>query len=212
MDKHIPTDKHVFICGTTGTGKSFLAENYLSTYDYVVKLDTKAETDERKRFGLSAWSGLVEGEDFTIVRDIKDLDECETDKIIFVPDYEEQTDELFDTFFKWCFLRENTIVWIDELMSVANSYRCPKNLGRIYQQGRSKNVAIWACSQRPSGVPVIATSNSTYFFTFDLGSADDRKRLVRDTGCEQLETMPTGYNFWYYKIGDKRAVKARLVM
>lgn len=211
VSEHIPSDRHVFICGTTGTGKSFLAETYLATYDYVVKLDTKDETDERLAEGKSAWRGLEEGKDFTIVRDVKRLDDCETKKIIFVPDYDDQTEEVFNEFFMWCFKRENTIVWIDELMSVATSYKCPKNLGRIYQQGRSKRCVIWACSQRPSGVPIIATANSTYFFVFDLGNADDRKRMVKDTGCEEMYDLPLGNNFWYYKIGEQHAIKAVLV-
>ena len=54
----IPTNKHVLVCGMTGTGKSFLCENYLRGYKYVVKLDTKDETDERYMNGESAWEGL----------------------------------------------------------------------------------------------------------------------------------------------------------
>lgn len=207
----IPPNKHVFICGMTGTGKSYLTEKYLTGYEYVVKLDTKDETSERKRKGLSAWDGLEEGKDFTVIRNIDQLDECETDKIIFVPNYDDQNEDTFNQFFRWCFQRENTIVWVDELMSVGTAQRYPKEMGRIYQQGRSKNVAIWACSQRPSGVPLIATANSSYFFVFDLGLSQDRKRMVEATGCEELYEMPTGYNFWFYKMGDRSCVKAVLV-
>lgn len=206
----IPTDKHVFICGMTGTGKSYLTEKYLTGYKYVVKLDTKDETDERLRMGKSAWDGLVENRDFSIIRNIDELDECDTDKIIYVPPYDEQDEDTFNKFFRWCFERENTIIWIDELMSIANANRCPKELGRIYQQGRSKNVAIWACSQRPSGVPLIATANSSYYFVFDLALPQDRKRMVEATGMTELSRMPTGYNFWYYKMGNRQAVKAVL--
>lgn len=211
MVEEIPRDKHVFVCGRTGTGKSYLAERYLTGYDYVVKLDTKNETDERKSKGLSAWYGLEEDKDFTIIRDIDMLDDCETSKIIYVPDYDDQNEETFNKFFRWCFERENTIIWVDELMSIGTVQRYPKELGRIYQQGRSKNVAIWACSQRPSGVPLIATANTSYFFIFDLGLLRDRKRMVEDTGCEELYELPTGYNFWYYKMGNSECVKAVLV-
>ena len=61
---NIPTDKHVLICGMTGTGKSYLAENYLRGYEYVVKLDTKDETGERRAANKPAWYGLTENKDF----------------------------------------------------------------------------------------------------------------------------------------------------
>lgn len=207
----IPTNKHVLICGMTGTGKSFLAENYLRTYDYVVKLDTKDETDERLREGLSAWEGLVEGKDFTIVRRLEDLDEADTKKIIYVPDYDEQNEDTFNAFFTWCFSRENTIIWVDELMSVGTVQSYPRALGRCMTQGRSKGVAVWACTQRPSGIPAIVPANSSYFFVFDMALPQDRKKLVETTGMVEMYEQPGGYNFWFYKMGDREAVKAVLV-
>ena len=209
--ERIPPNKHVFVCGRTGTGKSYLAEQYLKGYDYVVKLDTKDETDERYMEGHSPWEGLEENKDFTVCRSIDELDDIDTKKIIYVPPYEEQTEDNFNQFFAWIFERGNTILWIDELMSIGTSSRYPRELGRLYQQGRSKGVGIWACSQRPSGVPLIATSSTSYFFVFDQTLPQDRKRLVETTGMPELEQLPNGHNFWYYKMGDNRPIKAVLV-
>ena len=207
----IPTNKHVLVCGMTGTGKSFLCEQYLSRYKYVVKLDTKDETDERLSQGVSAWDGLEEGKDFTIVRKLEDLDECETDKIIYVPDYDEQNEETFNIFFRWIFDRGNTILWIDELMSIGTVQKYPKELGRLMQQARSKNVGVWRCTQRPSGIPSIVPASCSYFFVFDMALPQDRKKLVDTTGMIQMYDMPTGYNFWFYKMGDRQTVKAIIV-
>lgn len=206
----IPSNKHVLICGMTGTGKSFLCENYLRGYKYVVKLDTKDETDERYAQGLSPWSGLKEGKDFTVCRDLDMLDDIETDKIIYVPSYDDQTEENFNIFFNWIFARGNTILWIDELMSVGTVQRFPRALGRIMQQGRSKGVGVWACTQRPSGIPAIVPASCSYFFVFDMALPQDRKKLMETTGMPEMMTMPTGYNFWYYKMGDRQTVKATL--
>lgn len=206
----IPTNKHVLICGTTGTGKSYLAEQYLKGYKYVIKLDTKDETSERRRKGLSPWEGLTEGKDFLVTSDITELDNIETDKIIFNPGYYEQTEDLFNQFFDWVFLRENTIVWIDEVMGLANAHRMPRSLLRIYTQGRSKNVGLWACSQRPKGIPSIILANSDYYFIFNMNNINDRKAVYEQTGMRELLTLPKGHNFWYYKVGNDKAILAKL--
>lgn len=207
----IPTDKHVFVCGKTGTGKSFLAEQYVTGYEYVVKLDTKNETAERKRDGVSAWKGLKEGKDFSIVSDFESLEYVETKKIIYVPDYDEQTIDQFNHFFRWIFERENTVLWIDELMSIGTTNSFPREYGRLCQQGRSKNIALWNCTQRPSGIPSIALASSSYFFVFDTNLPQDRKKLYEVTGQEKMLDYPKNHNFWYYKMGDDTAVKAVLV-
>lgn len=206
----IEPNKHVFVCGMTGTGKSFLCENYLRTYQYVVKLDTKDETGERRAEGKSPWAGLREGKDFTVCHSLDDLEGIETDKIIFVPDYDEQNEETYNRFFRWIFERGNCILWIDELMSIGSVNSFPKELGRIMTQGRSKGVGVWACTQRPSGIPAIVPSNSSYFFVFDMSLPQDRKKLVDTTGMTKMYEYPTGFNFWYYKMGSRDCVKARL--
>lgn len=206
----IPPNKHVFVCGMTGTGKSYLTEHYLAGYEYVVKLDTKDETGERLDAGEDVWDG-IDSRELTVVYTLDDLYAAETKKIIYVPPYDEQDDAHFNAFFDFCFARQNTIIWIDELMSIGTSHKYPRGLGRVYTQGRSKNVGIWACSQRPSGVPSIATANSTYFFVFDMMLQADRKRLVDATGMDHLMQLPHGNNFWYYRLGDHYPVKAVLV-
>lgn len=209
----IPPDKHVLICGGTGSGKSFLAEQYLKGYEYVVKLDTKNETAERRKKGLSPWQGLEEHKDFTVTSNFEELDEITTKKIIYNPDYYSQDEETFNRFFDWIFLRENTIVWIDELMSVANAHKTPRALLRCYTQGRSKQIGIWACSQRPAGIPSICLANSDYYFIFNLNNVNDRRRIYDMTGFNEMMILPKGHNFWYYKIGEEHPpIKAKLVM
>lgn len=206
----IPSNRHVMVCGMTGTGKSFLCENYLRGYEYVVKLDTKNETGERRSDGLSPWDGLVENKDFTVCYSLEQLDDIETKKIIYVPPYDEQNTETFDRFFNWVFERGNTIIWVDELMSIGTVQSFPRGLGRVMQQGRSKNVAVWSCTQRPSGIPSCVPANSSYFFIYNMALPQDRKKMVETTGMPQILEMPGIFNFWYYKMGNQKCVKARL--
>ena len=96
----IPSNARVFVAGKTGTGKSYLTETYLTGYEYVIKLDTKDETGERRVNNESPWRGLKEGKDFTCVTRLEEIPDCTTKKIIYTPDIMEQNIETFDLFFQ----------------------------------------------------------------------------------------------------------------
>lgn len=207
----IKPSEHVFICGQTGTGKSVVAEVYLAGYDAVVKLDTKGEYYERKKKKEVLWRGLKENVDFTVVFKLKDIDSVTTPKIIYVPDPDEMNEEHYDALMKWVYERENTILWIDELMEVCPSpTRYPPNLKSLYTRGRSRESVVWACTQRPSDIPAICFSQSSHFFIFTMQLPQDRKKVMDGTGMPQFMQQPGGHNFLYWKIGMDEPVMARL--
>lgn len=208
----IPKDRHVLIAGMTRSGKSFFCEQMLARYNYVVKLDTKHEYLERRRKGESPWTGLEEGKDFIVCHTLEELEESEVPKLIYAPDFDLQTTEEFDRFFRWIYDRENTIVWIDELMSFTTSHSYSRELQRILIMGNSKNVAAWCCCQRPSGIPTIILANVYYVIAFNLNFPADRKKLADITGSENFLEKPEGHNFWFYKMGEEEAVKAVIVI
>lgn len=210
MRKILPSE-HVFIAGATGTGKSYLAETYLAGMDSVIKLDTKGEYFERRRDGEEIWRGLEEGKDYDIIFHLSDIDKITTPKIIYVPDFEEQTIDYYNALMKYVYDRENTILWIDELMSVADNPRTyPLYLKALMTRGRSKNSSVWSLTQRPVDIPSIVLANSTHFFIFDLNLPQDREKIAKTTGHAEFLTKPQGYNFWYYKNGSNRPIRAKL--
>lgn len=209
----ISRSEHVFICGGTGTGKSQLAEIYLAgeNYPFVVKLDTKGEVFERQAAGIPCWQGLEEGVDYQIVYRLKDLEYADKNKIIYAPDYDEQEMIYYDAFFKWCYERQNTTIWIDELMSICdNPHRMPRMLKAIYTRGRSRQTTCWACSQRCSEIPNIILANTQIFFCFTMNLESDRKKLVLMTDQEDFIIKPKKYYFWFYKLGNNKPVLATL--
>jgi DNA helicase HerA-like ATPase len=207
----IKPSEHVFIAGQTGTGKSKLAEIYLRGYDHVVKLDTKGEYYERKRDRKPVWEGLTEGDDYTVIFKLSDIDKVDTPKIIYVPVFEEQSLEYYDALMKWVYERENTILWIDELMSISDSpTRYPLYLRALMTRGRSKNATVWALTQRPMDIPSIILANSSHYFVFTMQLPQDRKKIADATGQPEFLEQPKGYNFWYFKVGSDRPVLARL--
>lgn len=209
--------EHVFIAGRTGTGKSYLAEYLLQGYKYVIMLDTKDQATERRNKGKALWGYLKEGKDFTVVTHLSEINSVNTDKVVYVPSPDEQNKEFYDSLFRYIYERGNTILWIDELMSVCDSSRTyPLFLKALYTRGRSKNVSVVGLTQRPVDIPAIATANSTHFYTFTLRNNVDRDKLVAVTGCPELKIPPSDvppkspYNFWYYRDGYDRPILSRM--
>lgn len=198
----IESSEHVLICGKTGTGKSVVAEVYLAGDDSVVKLDTKGEYYERKKKGQPPWRGLIEGRDYTVVFKLEDLDKAPTGKIIYVPNPDEMNEQYYDALMKWVYQREDTRLWIDELMEVCPSYmKYPFHLKALYTRGRSKEATIWACTQRPNDIPAVVFGMSTHFFIFNMNLPQDREKLVKGTGMVEFYEQPEGHEFWYWKDG-----------
>ncbi|PFW63024.1 DUF87 domain-containing protein [Bacillus sp. AFS075034] len=213
MKRTIPLDRHVFVTGQTGTGKSYLVEMYLRGYEHVVKLDTKGEVFERRKKGLPVWEGLREGKDYTVIYHLADIDDVETKKIIYAPDFEEQEMEYYDALMKWVYRRENTILWIDELMEVCpNAFKYPPYLKGLLTRGRSKEAVVWCCTQRPSDIPAIVLGNSDHFFVFDQNLPQDRKKLCEVTGSEDFMKLPGFRNFWYFERGWSDPILATLTV
>ena len=119
----IPPDKHVLICGGTGSGKSFLAEQYLKGYEYVVKLDTKNETAERRKKGMSPWQGLEENKDFSVTSNFEELDEIPSETLdAITAKAEALTNALYDSLgWRLDAAREDSIQYYDILKEVEDT-------------------------------------------------------------------------------------------
>ncbi|WP_253852470.1 hypothetical protein, partial [Bacillus amyloliquefaciens] len=150
------------------------------------------------------------GRNYTVVHRLEELNDVETPKIIYCPVAEELEPEYCNALMSWVYKRENTILWIDELMEVAPiAHNDPKELKALYTRGRSIEAVVWACTQRATDIPVIAMANSSHYFIFTMQNPDDRKKIVKATGMPQFEEQPGGHNFWYWKVGMQNPVLAK---
>lgn len=209
--KPISVSEHVFIGGMTGTGKSYLAEKYLSKYPRVWMLDTKGDTSRKLKDGLNPWPE-VDPKKLTIIKSIVSLAEVRTPYLIYEPNMNELEEYFYNEFFKAAYFLENVTVWVDEAMNVSPSpYSLPDYYKGILTRGRSRNVSVWSLSQRPKGIASIIISQCTHFFVFNLQLPQDRKTITEITGVPEFLTKPGGHDFWYWRDGWDEAVKARLV-
>lgn len=217
MSNHIGNSEHVLIAGRTGSGKTYAAKKYLTNYKNVVVLDTKGRVSWPEIPG-SVWDPenpyilLDGGPNLTLVTHFASLQFCRTPKIIYRPCWEEMNQDYYNRFFKWIYRRENTIVWVDEVMSVSPN---PSTLPEFYRacltRGRELNIGVWSLTQRPSGINQLVISESSHIFAFDLNLPQDREKIVDVTGAREFYEKPGKYLFWYYFVEWDRAIKAKLV-
>lgn len=217
MSLEIKTSEHVFVAGRTGSGKTYLAQKYLAgrNFPFVAVLDTKGFVSWPEVPGTRWGKGdnnhvLIDGgKNLTLIDDIIELNFLETPNVIYRPKWEQLSPEYYNEFFRWCYKRRNTTVWIDEVMSVATAGKYPEYLKAILTRGRQLHVACWALTQRPADIPVIVMSEATHVFVFDLNMVQDRERMASVTGDPTLMTKPSkatnqppskydNYNFWYF--------------
>ena len=200
----IKDSEHIFICGSTGSGKSVCAEAYCAGFNNVVKVDIKDEVTARRNAGEPLWRGLVENEDFIVVYSLEAVKNSEFGRVIYVVPFEEQNLDNYDELCMWAYQQGNIRLWVDELMLFTEgAMRFPKWMKAIYVSGRSRNVTICACTQRPMGIPAICIANSQHFFVYSMGNDQDRKKMADVTGCKKMLERPPKYAFWYYREGDE---------
>jgi hypothetical protein len=198
---YIPHDQHVFIAGRNGSGKTWLARKYLAGYENVFVLDTK---------GTLKWPEVPK-EELTVITHIKDLPSVETPKCIYKPAVEEMELDYYDQFFKFIYFRKDTIVWIDEVMSVTPSpHTIPFYYKAILTRGRELGVAAWSLTQRPAGINLLPISEASHLMIFELNLPHDRKRLAEVSGADEINIRPGQFKFWYYNVKSNKAILAQL--
>lgn len=188
------TSRAVFV-GKTGCGKTTLAKGILPLYKNVIVLDNKGMMKE------SDWKG------FTVFKDFDSLikaDDKTCPKRIFQPDIFNQSLELFDSFFKWIYHRQNTVVYIDEVYSICESSRqIPFYYKGILTRGRERGIACFSATQRPMDIPNVILSESEFYFVFQLRLDADREKVEKITGIRR-EYQAELEDFEFFIANDKQ--------
>lgn len=187
----IKQGEHSFIAGLTGSGKSELAQIYLSGKDNAICLDTK---------GTEEWWRIPDVKVFTR---LDELVKFTYGKAIYRPRWEELNQNYFNSFFEWIYKRGNTDVWIDEAMNVCpNATVIPEYYKGCLTRGRTLGISVWSLTQRPKTIPLVIMSEAKHFFIFDLNLEADRKRIMEIVPYDEINLVPSKvyeeFSFWYY--------------
>jgi len=205
LSQTIKKDEHVFICGSTGCGKTVLANCYLSnTLHRTFVLDTK---------GTFKW---FKAQDKTSIftRDINKIESLnkgilnqqkfkKIHKIIYRSTGPDLTQENLNRFFQYIYHLGNSIVYIDEIAQCCKGpLKFPVYMQYLYQQGRELGISVWGSTQRPRHIANFCMTEATHFFIFRMNAMADRKKVSEDCSNDVFKEKLSGHYFRYWR-GDK---------
>lgn len=186
------TDRAFFV-GTTGSGKTTLARHLLAHRSHVAVLDLKRTL---------RWDGYRRVDR---LRDAVRADPRATPRITYAPRVQEFGDwGLLNGFFRWCFERRHTTVYVDELLLIMDAGgQFPWWYQACVAQGRERGVEVWSATQRPHRVPIVALSESEHYYVFRMAVREDRARIEGVTGLdEEAVALLRKRQFYHVPVGD----------
>ncbi len=197
MGIRIGRDQRVLFVGQTGSGKSYLATHYLAQTDYVIVLDSKH---------MFTWGkGRAYDDIYETVQEL-DADWDGPAAAIYRPSMAECRSGC-NAFFSWVWNQGgNILVYIDELLDLMDGNgKAGPWLTKLMTQGRAKQIAIWAGTQRPAWVDFRAMSEAQHFFVGLLTIPDDQKRISQVSGSPALARLLKDGppEFWFYHVTPK---------
>lgn len=181
---------HLFLCGKTGTGKSYGLIKLIKTYlkkDFII-FDIKQE--DFNNLGCHVVHNYKE---FLIALKNK------KDKIL-VQD-KNLTSETIEKYLKFLYENcKNFTVIVDELHLLVSKMKISPSMKHILHVGRSKGKSFWGASQRTADIHNSILSQSTHKFSFFLGLLSDRKRMAEELDINIKEFDVLKEYYFFYKL------------
>lgn len=94
----------------------------------------------------------------------------------------------------------NCGIFVDEGMALEQSLA----FQTVLTQGRSLQIPMIVCSQRPKKIPIAAFSEANFFMIYNLTHPDDKKLAANYVGqTKPLKRLPRYHFYWYDVVEDK---------
>lgn len=182
--------EHIFICGKTGTGKSFglikLIQNHIKD-DFII-IDIKQE--DFNKLGCKVVKNYSQFVKALLAGNSK----------ILVQD-DNMTIEKLDKYAKFLYEKfKNFTLIVDELHELCTKHKIAPYMKKILHIGRSKGKGFVGASQRTADIHNSVMSQTIHKFSFYLGLLSDRKRMEEELDLSttdlSFENLPE-YHFLY---------------
>lgn len=191
---HLALDQRAFVCGRTGSGKSYLARRWIRGWRSGVAVDHKWNGIPPAE--LPGWQ-VVDG--FTAALAVWP---ARAPRVIVRPhpgdlDRGAGYDELAVRV-----LRAGWTGWYDdEVANVAPVGRILTGLERLYGEGRARSCPVVVATQRPVGVHNKLLSEADHVVAFQLQLRGDREKLASFMGEELLDPrrLDRRHSFAHYR-------------
>lgn len=194
---HLALDERAFVCGRTGTGKSYLARRWVRGWRSGIAVDHKHngipaaelpgwEVALGFRQALEAWGPAHPR---LIVRPIwGDLEHG----------------GLYDELAERVLMAGWSGWYDDEVANVATVGRIHRGLERLYGEGRARACPVVVATQRPIGVHNKLLSEADHIIAFRLQLAGDREKLASFAGEELLDPgrLQVPHSFAHFHAGS----------
>ena len=144
--------EHVAIIGTTGTGKTTIAQPLLECRQYVVALALKKQDETLERFKNGVHYGMSP---YRVIR--KWPPDYPMKRVIFWPkpkdigSHDEQAERVYKVF-NAIYMSGGWCLYADDCGYISGSLGLGRALGVLLNQGRSAHISVVAAMTRPSSV------------------------------------------------------------
>lgn len=192
------------LLGTTGCGKTTLAQAVLPQRDYVLVFATKPKDpliDQFKQQG------------YDIFREWTVFDPEEHPRVVLWPRAQRRADirevrqlqrEVFQRALNDVFHQGGWCIYIDEGEYLASDLGLEPEMKMIWQQGRAINLSLVVSTQRPRFIPLAAYGQATHLYVWGSRDEYDLKRLTGVSGMvdkkgvqAQLQALPSKHHCLY---------------
>lgn len=181
----IKSSDRVFIAGKTGSGKTFLARHLTKRLPRLVVLDGKGSLSD---WNLDPWGSearrvLLAGDPI---------------KVRVTAPLKGDIKDFWEKVLGFCYYAGDLTIYIDEVYAITPPNASPgPHLNACFTRGREFGVGVWASSQRPVWIPLIAMSEAEHYFCFRLNLSDDRKRMAAFMGTDVNNPINDPHGFYY---------------
>ena len=180
----IKSNERVFICGKTGTGKSYLAKRLIQSFNKYIIYDPDLEHSEL---------GFV-------VNNISDFKKAisEKSKVVYQPKSYEQLEfiEVCEFIFNNLY---NVVFMVDEIADLAPNNAIPSSFSMIIRRGSKRGIGCISITQRVAHVdktPIAQSEHFMSFYQFLDNDIDKIKEFIGKDALKLRELKP--YYFLYF--------------